>query len=178
MPATLATARPAADEHVPYFSRYIDRVPGHDPLAALASQIEETTALVLAAGEAKAGYRYAPDKWTVRDVIGHLMDSERVFAYRALRFGRGDETPVPGFDENIYVPGGNFNRRTLADVVAEFRAVRAATLALFKGLEDDAWGRRGVASGNPVSVRALAWIAAGHELHHVAVLRERYGLAG
>ncbi len=176
MSPTLATGRPAAEEHVPYFSRYIDRVPGPDPLAALASQVEETTRLLLAAGEARGGYRYAPDKWTVREVVGHVTDAERVFAYRALRFGRGDTTPLPGFDENVYVPRGNFERRTLADVVAEFRLVRAATLALFRGFDDEAWGRRGVASENPVSVRALAWIAAGHELHHVAVPRERYSL--
>lgn len=177
MTTAISTVRPTPDEHVAYFSRYIERVQG-DPLAAMASQIEETTALLFAAGESKAGHRYEPGKWSVREVVGHLMDTERVFSYRAMRMGRGDSTPLPGFDENLYVPGGAFEKRTLADLVADFRAVRASTLALYRGFDEAAWARRGEASGNPASVRSLAFVIPGHERHHVAVLRERYGLSG
>lgn len=168
--------KPTADEYFEYYGKYISPV-GDDALPALESQIRDTQALLARAGEAKAGHRYAPGKWSVREVVGHLCDGERVFSYRALRFGRGDTTDLPGFDENVYVPAGKFESRTLADVAAEFAAIRAATIALFRSFEDEALPRRGVASGKTMSVRALAFVAAGHELHHVGLLRERYGLS-
>jgi hypothetical protein len=168
--------RPAAGEFAPYYGRYIDKVPGDDMLAALAAQALSTTRLLAATPESKAGHRYAPEKWSVREVVGHVSDAERVFAYRALRFGRGDATELPGFDENVFVPGGRFERRSLADVAAEFASVRAATLTLLRSFDEAAVGQQGTASGHPVTVRALAAIIAGHERHHVGLLRERYGL--
>jgi len=170
-------ALPAADEYAPYYGKYVALV-GPDVLAALEAQARSTAALLAATPEAKGGHRYAEGKWSVKEVIGHLADGERVFAYRALRFARTDATELPGFDENVYVPAGKFDRRTLADVAAEFAAVRAATLAFARSLDDEALARRGSANNTPVSVRALVAIIAGHELHHVKILRERYGLTG
>ena len=166
--------RPADSEYAEFYRTYVARVPDGDILKTLGEQVEATCALVEGAGEAKAGHRYAPGKWTVREVIGHLSDAERVFAYRAMRFARADETALPGFDETEYVPAGEFEKRSLASVIDEFRAVRAATVALYNGLPAEAWSRSGPANRNPVSVRALVWIAAGHELHHRALLEERY----
>ncbi len=175
---TAPTIAPAAGEYAPHYAGYVARVPQGDVLARLRKQIGETAALLRPLDAAKASYRYAPGKWSVIEVLGHLCDAERVFAYRALRFARGDETPLAGFDENVYVPAGEFERRSIADVVAEFEAVRAATVALLGGLPEAAWVRWGVANGQRVTVRALAHIIAGHELHHVEVLRTRYGLGG
>ena len=176
MPLTLAIARPAAGEFIEYYKKYIDLVPGEDALPALRSQIGETARLLRPLDDTKALHRYAPGKWSVKEVVGHLADGERVFAYRALRMGRGDETPLPGFDENAYVPAGRFDRRSLADVVQEYESVRAASLALFGSMDEEALVRRGVANNAPITVRALAWIVAGHELHHRGLLIERYGL--
>ena len=169
---------PGADEYAPYYGRYIAQLTGDDALTALESQAVSTAKLLAATPESLAGHRYAPEKWSVREVVGHISDGERVFAYRALRIGRGDATPLPGFDENLYVPEGRFERRTLADIVAEFAAVRQASLALFRSFDEAGLARRGSANEQPVSARALAAIMAGHELHHVKLLRERYGLTG
>jgi DinB family protein len=176
MPATLAIARPAPDEFFEYFGKYIKLVSGDDALPALRSQIVETARILRPLDEAKALHRYAPGKWSVKEVIGHLSDGERVFAYRALRFGRGDKTPLSGFDENKYVPAGGFDARPLGDILREYESVRAATLALFGGMDGQALLSRGAANGKEVTVRALAWIIAGHELHHRGLLVERYGL--
>lgn len=172
-------AIPGADEHAPYYSKYVSQLPaGADVLDLLRTQAVVTARLLAATDESLGGVRYADGKWSVKEVVGHLSDGERVFAYRALRFGRTDTTELPGFDENVYVPAGKFDRRTLADVAAEFAAVRVASLALFDSFDDEALLRRGTANAQPVSVRALAAIIAGHEVHHVALLRERYGLKG
>ncbi len=170
--------KPAADEHAPYYQKYLDQLPPGDVLVHLETQAAETAKLFAATSEARAAHRYAEGKWSVKEVIGHLSDCERVFAYRALSFGRGDAAELPGFDENAWAPEGGFDRRTLADLAAEFAVVRAASLALFRGFDDEALLRRGRASASPFSVRALAAIIAGHERHHVKLLRERYGLAG
>lgn len=166
--------RPAADEYAPYYDTYVSKVPGADALAALVAQRESTRQLLAAVDPARAGFRYAPGKWTLREVIGHLADSERVFGYRMLCFARNDQTPLPSFDETTYVPEGRFEARTLPDVAAEFTAVRDATLALARSLDAETQLRRGTASGKVMSVRALAWVIAGHEVHHLGVLRERY----
>ncbi len=121
-------------------------------------------------------HRYAPGKWSVKQVVGHLCDGERVFAYRALRFARADRTPLPGFDETLWVPEGNFDARPIDDLALEYRAVRSASIALFASLAPEALARIGVANDTPMSVRALAWTIAGHELHHRGLLIERYGL--
>jgi uncharacterized damage-inducible protein DinB len=167
-------SRPQPSEHHEYYLSYVSEVPDGNLLVTLAAQADRTSALLAAVPEAKAGFRYAEGKWSIKEVIGHVADAERVFSYRALRIGRGDTTPLAGFDENAWVPFGEFDRRTLADLASELRAVRAATLALLGGFTPDAWLRMGTASGHPVSARALAWILTGHERHHVRVLEERY----
>lgn len=149
-------------------------VSGDDVLGSLESQRLQTAQLLAPRSEREGNFRYAPGKWTVKDVIGHLSDAERIFAYRALRIARADETPLAGFEQDDYVRTGGFGERTLADLAEEFSAVRAASLALFRSLTDAAWLRRGTASNNGITVRALAYIAAGHELHHRRVLEERY----
>ena len=169
---------PAADEYAPYYGKYVSQLSTGDVLAALESQAIGTAKLLASTDEALGGFRYGEGKWTVKEVIGHLIDCERVFAYRALRIGRTDATPLAGFDENVYVPAGRFDRRTLADLAAELAAVRVTTVMLFRGFDAEAMLRRGTANGQPVSVRALAAIVAGHERHHVTLLRERYGLKG
>lgn len=171
-------ARPAATEHNPYYSKYIRLVPEGDLLAILEEQRRATQELLAPLSEDQARYRYAEGKWTVTEVIGHLADTERIFAYRALRFARGDTTPLASYDENAYTPAGRFNERSLGSVAAEYAAVRDATLALLGGVPGDAFGRSGVAADNEISVRACAYIIAGHELHHVGILRERYGVGG
>lgn len=169
--------RPAADEHIPYFGRYIALVPGDDAWPALESQLEDTLRLVRPLDEARARHRYEPGKWSVKEVLGHIADVERVFTYRALRFARADATPLPGFDENTWVPAADFDARPLADRIEDLRAVRAGTLALLRGLDEAMLKRGGLANDGHVTVRALAWMTAGHELHHRRLLQERYGLS-
>ncbi len=168
------TQRPAADEHPPYYARYIDQVPAGDVVTLLGQQIERTRNLLAPLTDAQARFRYAEGKWSPREIIGHLADAERVFSYRLLTFARGDAGPLPGFDENTYVPASEVDRLPLGQVVNELTRVRGATIALLEGLPDAAWGRVGTANGKPISVRALAWIIAGHEIHHCRVLAERY----
>ena len=172
--SAVAIPRPAANEYNPYYNTYISKVPGDDALHALESQIGPTLALLATVDETRAHHRYAEGKWSVKEVVGHLTDGERIFAYRALRFGRADFTPLPGFDENAYVPAGRFDSRSLRELAQGFGNVRAATLDLFRSLDPEALARTGAANNNPVSVRALAWIIAGHERHHLKILRERY----
>lgn len=177
MTATAAeprATRPADDEYAPYYGRYISRVADGDIVRTLQSQIGETVRALRAIPDSRAGHRYAPDKWSIREVVGHLSDAERIFAYRALRIARGDETPLPGFDENAFVARARLDDRPFAGLISEYEVVRAASVALFDSLFPEEWTRRGVASEKGVSVRALAWIAAGHELHHLEVLRTRY----
>lgn len=165
--------RPQSDEYAPYYERYVRLVPDGDILETLALQARTTRALLAGLGPDKAGYRYAPDKWSVRDVLGHVTDAERVFTYRALCFARGG-VEQPGFEENDYARAAGCERFTLDELLTDFHAVREASLALFRRFDAAAWNRRGVANGQGISVRALAWLVAAHELHHVAVLRERY----
>jgi hypothetical protein len=178
MPATFTIGRPAAGEHIEYYGKYIVQVQGDDALSALASQIGDTMRILRPLDEKQALHRYAPGKWSVKETVGHLSDVERVFSYRALRFGRGDTTPLPGMDENAYAPAGRFDERPWSDLLDEYAAIRAATVALFRGFDAERLTRRGIASDNPFSVRAFAWILAGHELHHRKILIERYGIAG
>jgi len=166
--------RPATDEYLPYYSRYIQRVPEGDVVTALRSQIGETLALLRGLPESVATYRYAADKWSVNEMVGHVIDTEKIFGYRALRFARGDNTPVPGYEQDDYVRGSSFNAYPLSELADELETVRRATLYFFQHLDDDAWARRGVANNAEVSVRALAYIIAGHELHHREMLRTRY----
>lgn len=173
-----ATQRPRPDEHSPYYARYIDRVPSGSIVDVLRTQLADTIAPLQELDDAAALFAYAPGKWTVKEVVCHLIDTERVMMHRALRFARGDQTPLPGFDENTYVPAAEANARPLTDLLAELATVRAATIALLSGIPARAWTRTGTANGALCSVRALAWIIAGHELHHRALLQERYGITG
>jgi uncharacterized damage-inducible protein DinB len=170
--------RPGPDEHVPYYQRYVALVPDGDVIAHLERQIVGTSRLLAPIDETLALYRYAEGKWSVKEVLGHVVDAERIFAYRALRIARGDQTPLAGFDENAYVPAGRFDMRPIRSLLDEYSAARRSTVAFLHGLDAEAAARRGIANQHPISVRALAWITAGHELHHVAILKERYGLTG
>ena len=148
--------------------------PRRTPRSANAEELVFLDACLRAIPESRAGHRYAPGKWSIREVVGHICDAERVFLYRALRFARNDSTPLPGFDENAFVSASRFDDRALAGLVAEFEAVRAATVPFFDALYPEEWTRHGTASGKGMSVRGLAWVIAGHELHHLDVLGTRY----
>jgi hypothetical protein len=166
--------RPQAGEYAPYYDKYISLVPGNDVLGALEAQRLLMMQLFAAHSERDGNFRYAPDKWTVKEVVGHVNDSERIFAYRALCIARGEQGQLPSFEQDDYVRAGGFKDRTLAGLGEEFARIRDATIALFRSLSREAWQRRGIANKNEVSVRALAFIVAGHELHHRLTLEERY----
>ena len=170
----LSIARPEPGEYAPYYDRYISLIPGTEILATLESQRRQMMLLLSGRDEADGDFRYAPDKWSAKQVLGHVCDTERIFAYRALRIARGDQTPMEGFEQDDWVRDGLFERRSLADLTEEFRSVRAATFSLFQNFSDEVWMRTGTANNNTVSVRALAYIIAGHELHHRRILREKY----
>ena len=165
---------PATTEYAPYYQRYVATVPSGDILVTLQAQADAYRDLFQPVPDARRLHRYAPGKWSVAESLLHVTDTERVFAYRALRIARGDTTPLPGFDQDAWVPASAANDRPLADLVQEFLAARAATLLLFAGLPPDAWDRTGTASEVPVSVRGLAFITAGHAQHHLDLFRSRY----
>lgn len=167
-------SRPAPSEYIPYYGTYIQQVPDGDVLELLERQVDETCDLLRRVPASRWRHRYAPGKWSLAEVVGHVIDAERVFVHRALRFARGDQTPLPGFDENAWAPRSGYDARPLPDILGELRAQRLASLAFFRSLDDEAVGRTGTANNAPISVRALLWIIAGHERHHVRVLRERY----
>lgn len=171
---TRMKSRPAPDEYAPYAEKYVSLITGTDILGALQAHLNQTTTLFSGRSERDGDFRYARGKWTVKEVVGHIADSERIFSYRALCIARGDQTPLAGFEQDDYVRSGHFNTRKLADLVEEFADVRLASLALFSSLDVEAWARRGVANNSPVTVRGLAFITAGHELHHRRILEERY----
>ena len=166
--------RPERAEAEPYYFRYIDQVPGDDVLAVLTSQLEETPAFLSGVSEERSLHRYGPDKWTMRQVLNHVNDCERLFGARAFWFARGFDSPLPSFDQIVSAAAAGADEVSWARHVEEFRAVRRATLSFFGNLPAEAWTRSGVASGYVFSVRALAWIAAGHTTHHVGILRDRY----
>lgn len=174
MNADFRLVRPRDDEHAPYYSMYISAVPDGNILTTLAAEQKDMLALITDLTDQQASSRYEPGKWSVKEVLGHVIDSERVFAYRALRIARNDRTPLAGFEQDDYVASGGFDQREPADLAHEFDHVRSATIDLLAQLSEEAWSRQGVANGFEVSVRALAWIIAGHELHHKTVIRSRY----
>ena len=167
-------ARPQPDEYAPYYGRYISLVQGEDILGTLDQQRRQSMMLLSGRNENDGEFRYAPEKWSAKEVLGHICDAERVFAYRALRISRADATPLEGFEQDDYVRNGPFAHRPLTDLVEEFIAVRRATLSLLRNLDEAAWMRRGTANKNEVSVRGIAYIIAGHELHHRRILEEKY----
>lgn len=171
----LTIARPAPGEYPAYASQYIDLVAGDGRLLEhLADNLRATWELILTLPEEFLLQPYAPGKWTIKEVLVHIVDDERIYDYRALRFARGDGTELPGFEQDDYVPLSGANERSVQDIMAEYSAVRASTIALFRGLPEEALLRSGVANGNRATVRALAYHIAGHELHHVAIIRGRY----
>jgi uncharacterized damage-inducible protein DinB len=169
-------ARPGPVEHADYYSRYVAAVPEGDVIAHLAAQVERTQALLRSVGEARAAHRYAPSKWSIKQVVGHMADTERVFTFRALAFARRDPSPLPSMEQEAWMAGADFDARPLRQLAEEFHAVRQATLALFSSFTPDVLARTGTASGNRFTVNSLVFIVAGHELHHLAVLAERYGV--
>ncbi|PWB75548.1 hypothetical protein C3F09_01930 [candidate division GN15 bacterium] len=172
--SSFRVGRPGADEYAPYYDKYIARVPDGDILVTLANQLDATLALIRSLSEQQAMFAYAAGKWSVKEVIGHVIDCERVFAYRALRIARGDQTPLASISENDFAKHGGQAARSTADLAEEFQHLRVSSLDLLRSFDTAAWDRRGTASNNPVSVRALAWILAGHELHHRTIIHERY----
>ncbi len=171
----MTTSRPGPHEYAPAFHGYVARIGEEENiLEALARQHADLLAWLGRIPPARGDHRYAADKWSIKEVVGHLSDTERVFAYRALRIGRGDPTPLPGYDDQAYVPEQRAGDRPLADLAEEWDAVRRATLTLLRNLPPAAWTRIGVAGDQPASVRALAYVIAGHVRHHLEVLEARY----
>ena len=169
-----APVRPEASEYAPYYERYVSLVPDGDLVETLERQGAETVALLRGLTEEQGAHRYEAGKWSVKQLVGHVSDGERIFSYRALAFARGDLQALPSMEQDEWMAGVDFDARTLSSLIDEFEAVRAATLHLLRHLSPEAWARRGTASDNEVTVRALAYVIAGHEAHHVRVLRERY----
>lgn len=168
------TGRPEAREAAPYYSLYIDQAPGENPLALIESQLDECLPVFAGISEERSLYRYAPDKWSIRQLLNHISDTERAFAFRALWFARGFGAPLPGYDQEIAAAGAEADRVSWADHVDEFRAVRLSTISMFRNLPPEAWMRSGIASEKLFTVRALAFIIPGHVAHHVRILGERY----
>jgi len=174
MPADSVLMRPGVDEHAPYYGLYVRQVPEGDVLEVLVEEVGRTVALLTPLDETQAAFRYAPGKWSIKEVVGHVIDVERVFAQRALHFARKNSTPLPSMEQDDWVAAGRFDRRTLASLLDEFTIVRQANLAMFHGFDPEAWTRRGVASGVEFTVRSLPYIIAGHEIHHRNVLETKY----
>jgi hypothetical protein len=166
--------RPRETEAAPYYSNYINQVVGDNPLAFIEAQLPECESVCSAISEERSSYRYAPEKWSIRQLLSHLNDSERIFAHRALWFARGFDAALPGFDQEIAAKGAEAEKISWAAHVEEFGHIRRATISLFRSLPEDAWLRGGIASGNQVTVRALAFIIPGHVAHHLRILRESY----
>ena len=165
--------RPGPDEFAPYYQRYIDTV-DNDVIDELETQATSFTDFIRSVPDEKADYAYAEGKWTIKELLGHVIDTERIMTYRALRFSRNDLQPLPGFEENQYVGNARFGERTLADLAEEFNLLRRANLHFFRSLNEAELERKGVASGQPMSVRALLFVIAGHVHHHRRILAERY----
>lgn len=170
----MMTTAPDRSEAAEYYFTYIDRVGAGDICDVLAAQLDESLAPLCNISEGDSLYRYASDKWTIREVMAHINDTERLFVFRALWFARGFDSPLPSFDQHVAIASGGANERTFDSHLEEFTALRTATVSFFRHLPPDAWTRRGVASGNPFTVRALAYLSAGHVTHHMQILRERY----
>lgn len=173
-PFLMTLTRPVPGDCDPYYFTYINKVPDGDVAARLKSQIQDSLDLLEPLDETQAAHRYEPGKWSVKDVVGHLVDTERVFAARALHFARRDPSPLPGMEQNDYAREAEADSRTLKSLISEWEAVRLSTVALFQGMPVEFWPRRGKASGKEFTAGSLAWIIAGHELHHREVLKERY----
>jgi uncharacterized damage-inducible protein DinB len=166
--------RPEKTEYNEYYDRYVSLVDETEIVSAFENQLSEMQKLFQEISEEKSAFAYAEGKWTIKEVVGHLIDGERIFDYRALRISRGDETPIEGFEQDDYVENAPFNEYKLSDLVKEFELVRQSSILFFRHLKETDWTRTGIASDSPVSVRALAFIMVGHVRHHANILRERY----
>lgn len=166
--------RPQPNEAASYYFTYIDRVSSDDIVAELQDQLDQGLAFLSGVSEEKSLHKYGPDKWTIKQVLGHVNDTERLFQSRAFWFARGFQEPLPSFDQNVCVENSDADNVSWASHVEEFRAVRLASLAFIRNLPEEAWDRRGIASDNPFTVRALAYITAGHATHHLKIIQERY----
>lgn len=166
--------KPQTNEYAPYYQRYVDLAPDDDIVGALDAQARETATLLAGLNDEQASFRYAPDKWSVKQIVGHMIDGERIFAFRALAIARGETQALPGFDQDPYVVNGGADERSIADLTEELATVRKGNVMMMRGFSADAWQRAGTASDNRVSARAIAYIMLGHERHHLRVLRERY----
>jgi hypothetical protein len=171
------TSRPQADEAAEYYFGYINRVPDGDIVVTLEKQLDSTAAFLQKISEEKSLYRYSPDRWSIREMLNHINDAERIFAYRALWFARALEPALPGFDQDVCAAAAYADKYSWASHLEDFRSVRLATLTMLRNLPDNAWARTGTASDNLITVNAIAYIIAGHVEHHLAVLREKYGWA-
>jgi hypothetical protein len=170
----MGLTRPLAGEYAEAYSPYLAAAPEGEPLLLLQAQVGEVTALFAGLSEVQGAYRYAPGKWSLKDLLQHLSDAERIFAYRCLRIGRGDATPLAGFDEDPYAAAAQADVHSMADLLADFRAARSSSLTLFRSLSDAAWGHQGTTSGRAITTRCLPYICLGHAAHHLDVIRERY----
>jgi hypothetical protein len=168
--------RPGTSEYAPFYETYVSKVPEAEVLPVLEAQGEQVRRIAAAVPADRERHRYAPGKWSVREVFGHLIDSERLFGFRALCIARGDTTPLPGFDQETYMAGAGYDEVPLAELASELAAVRETNLLFLRRLSEAAWSRVGTANGTPVSARALGYVMAGHLRHHLAILRERYGV--
>ena len=166
--------RPQPGDYAPYYDRYISLIDEDDIVQVLENQIQSSIELLSSIGEKKANFAYAEGKWTIKQVLGHIIDTERIMTFRALSFARGEKQPIPGFEQDGYVNEANFNKRTLKDLINEFKAVRESNIILFKSFTEEMFNRRGIASGNEITVLALLFIIGGHEKHHLNVLMENY----
>jgi hypothetical protein len=166
--------RPEKDEFAPYYLPYVNSVPEGDIISILTKQMEDTKLLLKDVTEEQGKFRYAPGKWSIKEVIGHMTDTERIMAYRLMCTARGETVSLPGFDESQYVANASFNDQTFEQLLEHFSIVRESTLVLMKSLSDDAWLRKGLANNTDVTVRGIAYIIAGHALHHCRIIKERY----
>ena len=168
--------RPRTGDNNPYYDRYISLIGDNDIIEVLEEQRKTSEKFLKTIIEEQGNYSYADGKWAVKEVLGHVIDTERIMAYRALAFARNEEQSLPGFEQDDYVAESNFNKRSLIDMISEFRTVRESNIILFKSFDDEILKRRGTASESEITVLALIFIIAGHEKHHMKILREKYGL--
>lgn len=174
----MRTQRPTSADAAEYYFTYVDRVPDGDVVEQLRNQIIETQALLSSIDENRAGFRYQADKWSVKQVVGHIADAERVFAYRALAFSRAEQQAIPGMDQDLWMTASRFDELSFPAILGDLVAIRESTVTLFRDFSEKQWQRRGMASEVEFQAGAIAWIIAGHELHHRSVLEKRYGLGG
>lgn len=170
----LVITKPDPSEYAPYYEKYMTYVQGDDVLRTLSAQTDKSLATLRGISDERSLERYAPNKWSIREVVGHLIDCERIFSYRALRFARNDPQELAGFEQDDYIPYAQFNNRAWSDLLSEFELVRRSTVLMYRGLDKEAWMRRGTANKASLTVRAIAYITAGHELHHMQIIRTKY----